>query len=131
MWNRRKAQITTSINAGRSPRVSGNGSIILNLAQGRGSYALLSRPDGTLTRSGDYYYAETKREPPSAAFDKSQTLIRNGPNDYITMRNGEQKLVRTLQSDGKYKLTRLGKVFFKDKYSQYVAHVPVTIQGVR
>ena len=126
-----KQKFPTAINSGRTTRATDNSSVILNLGRGRGSYALLSRPDGTLTRAGRFFYEQTKEAPPSAAYDKAQTLIRNGAEDYIVMRSGEQRLVRSLQPDGKYKLTALGRQFFRDRYTEYVAHVPVTIEGTR
>ena len=41
----------------------------------------------------------------------------------------QRKLVRTLQANGQYHLTKLGKAFFKDKYTEWLAHVPVIIRG--
>ncbi|CAE7557273.1 unnamed protein product, partial [Symbiodinium sp. CCMP2456] len=40
-------------------------------------------------------------------------------------------MVRTLQPDGQYHVTKLGKTFFKDKYTEWLAHVPVIIRGTR
>ena len=39
--------------------------------------------------------------------------------------------MRTLQANGQYHLTKLGKAFFKDKYTEWLAHVPVIIRGRR
>ena len=47
------------------------------------------------------------------------------------MRSGRRQLVRTLQPDGQYHVTKLGKAFFKDKYTEWLAHVPVIIRGTR
>ena len=44
------------------------------------------------------------------------------PNDYILLRNGQKKLVRSLQG-GEHRLTKLGKGFFRDKYYEYLVHV--------
>ena len=63
-------------------------------------------------------------------FDYNQPLIRKGPNDYILLRNGQKKLVRSLQG-GEHRLTKLGKGFFRDKYYEYLVHVPVIIRGRR
>ena len=73
----------------------------------------------------------TGRRPPSRQFDESQPLIRDGASDYILMRSGRRQLVRTLQPDGQYHVTKLGKAFFKDKYTEWLAHVPVIIRGTR
>ena len=45
--------------------------------------------------------------------------------------SGVKKLVRTLAPDGNYHLTKLGKAFFKEKYTEWLAHVPVRIRGRR
>ena len=51
--------------------------------------------------------------------------------DYVLLRNGLKRLVRTLQPNGKFHLTALGKVFVQDKLTEYLAHVPVIIPGTR
>ena len=56
------------------------------------------------------------RPPPSRQYDRNQPLIREGPNDYIVLRGGAKKLLRSLQPNGNNKLTKLGKHFFKDKW---------------
>ena len=91
---------------------------MLNLRRGPGAYALLSRADGQLTRAGQHYYSHLGLRPPSKDFDYNQPLIREGPNDYILLRNGQKK-------------TKLGKGFFRDKYYEYLVHVPVIIRGRR
>ena len=48
-------------------------------------------------------------------------------DDYILLRNGQKKLVRSLQG-GEHRLTKLGKGFFRDKYCEYLVHVPVIIR---
>ena len=92
---------------------------------------MLSRPNGELTRAGQYYYQLIGRPPPSRQYDRNQPLIRDGPNDYIMLRGGAKKLLRSLQPNGNYQLTKLGKHFFKDKWVDWVVHVPVIIRGVR
>ena len=51
-------------------------------------------------------------------------------SDFILLRSGVKKLVRTLAPDGNYHLTKLGKAFFR-KYTEWLAHVPVRIRGRR
>ena len=96
---------------------------------------MLSRPNGELTRAGQYYYQLIGRPPPSRQYDRNQPLIREGPNDYIMLRGGAKKLLRSPQPNGNYNgnyhLTKLGKSFFKDKWVDWVVHVPVIIQDVR
>ena len=83
---------------GRRPRArtGADGAVVLNLRRGPGAYALLSRADGQLTRAGQHYYSHLGLQPPSKDFDYNQPLIREGPNDYILLRNGQKKLVRSL-----------------------------------
>ena len=69
--------------------------------------------------------------PPTKWLDFNQPLIREGPNDYVLFRNGLKRLVRTLRPNGKFALTSLGKLFFQDKFTEYLAHVPVIIRGTR
>ena len=85
---------------------------------------------GQLTRAGQHDYSHLGLRPPSKDFDYNQPLIREGPNDYILLRNGQKKLVRSLQG-GEHRLTKLGKGFFRDKYYEYLVHVPVIIRGRR
>ena len=118
-WAQQKEQIRTAIAAGRRPRFTADGRQIVTLGQGRGSYAVLSRADGQLTRAGKFYYEETRRQRPNSSFDPQQPLTRHSNTDYITLRNGTQRAVRTLQPNGSFKVTRLGKLFFRDKHSEY------------
>ena len=93
---------------------------------------LVQRVDGTLTRAGRYYYEQVQQSPPNVSFDPNQGLIRGSRgDDYIMMRDGSQKLVRSLKPTGEYKLTRTGTKFFKNRYLEVIAHLPVYISGVR
>ena len=129
-WARQRQQITEAADGGARARTGADGAIVLNLRRGPGAYALLSRADGQLTRAGQHYYSHLGLRPPSKDFDCNQPLIREGPNDYILLRNGQKKLVHSLQG-GEHRLTKLGKGFFRDKYYEYLVHVPVIIRGRR
>ena len=128
-WARQQQQITEAADGGARARTGADGAVVLNLRRGPGAYALLSRADGQLTRAGQHYYSHLGL-PPGKDFDYNQPLIREGPNDYILLRNGQKKLVRSLQG-GEHRLTKLGKGFFRDKYYEYLVHVPVIIRGRR
>ena len=39
--------------------------------------------------------------------------------------------MRSLQANGQYHVTKLGKAFFRDKHTEWLAHVPVIIRGRR
>ena len=130
-WMQQREAIRRAADAGARPRISAQGSQILPLRGDRLQSALLTRPNGQLTRAGQFYHSITGRRPPSRQFDESQPLIRDGPNDYILTRGGVRKLVRSLQTNGQYHVTKLGKAFFKDKFTEWLAHVPVIIRGRR
>ncbi|CAE7454802.1 pfh1 [Symbiodinium pilosum] len=72
-----------------------------------------------LTRAGQFYYQLVGQ------------AVRRGaaaPSDYVLLRSGVKKLVRTLAPDSNYHLTKLGKAFW-DKYTEWLAHTPVRIRG--
>ena len=101
-WAQQKADLRVAIAANKRPRFTVDGRQIVALGRGRGSYALLSRGDGQLTRAGKFYYEETNRQRPNSSFDPDQPLIRHGASDFITLNNGTQRAVRTLQPTGSY-----------------------------
>ena len=82
-WAQQKEQIRTAINAGRHPRFTDDGRQIVTLGQGRGSYVVLTRANGELTKAGKFYYEETKRQRPNSSFDPDQPLTRHSNTDYI------------------------------------------------
>ena len=128
-WAQQRESIRRAVEAGASARTSGQGSELLRLPSGQ--QLLLSRPNGQPTRAGQFYYQLAGRRAPSRRFNENQQLVRDGPNDYIYLRGGTKKLVRSLQPDGNYRVTKLGKSFFRDKWTDYLAHMPVRIRGRR
>ena len=130
-WMQQREAIRRAADAGARPRISAQGSQLLPLRDHRLQSVLLTRPNGQLTRAGQFYHSITGRRPPNRQFDEAQPLIRDGPNDYIVTRGGARKLVRSLQANGQYHVTKLGKAFFKDKHTEWLAHVPVIIRGRR
>ena len=77
-WAQQREQIRRAAQAGVRPRTSGLGSQILPLRGPGGQSAQLTRPNGALTRAGQFYYQLAGRQPPSRQFDDSQPLIREG-----------------------------------------------------
>ncbi|CAE7462925.1 pfh1 [Symbiodinium natans] len=112
-WAQQRQRIRQAVEAGVAARTSPQGSELLRLPNAQ--QLLLVRPDGQPTRAGQFYYQLVGRRPPSRRFNEAQPLVRDGPNDYILLRGGAKKLVRSLQPDGNYRVTKLGKAFFKDK----------------
>ena len=127
-WAQQREAIRRAAQGGVRARTNAQGSQRLPLANNR--EVLLSRPNGELTRAGQFYYGLVGGRPPSRQFDEEQPLIREGPTDYILW-SGVKKAVRSLQPDGSYHLTKLGKSFFREKYTDWLAHVPVRITGTR
>ena len=128
-WAQQRERIRRAVEAGVAARTSPQGSELLRLQNAQ--QLLLARPDGQPTRAGQFYYQLVGRRPPSRRFNEAQPLVRDGPNDYILLRGGAKKLVRSLQPDGNYRVTKLGKAFFRDKWTDFIAHMPVRIRGRR
>ena len=90
-WAQQRQAIKLAAEAGVRARTSAAGSETLPLTHHHLRYAMLSRPNGELTRAGQYYYQLIGRPPPSRQHDRNQPLIREGPNDYIMVWGGRQK----------------------------------------
>ena len=129
----RKGAIRTAIEAGTVPNRGRSNQTTLRLQQnpGRSSYTVLARADGSLTKSGEFFYgqAEQSQPRPTSQFDYNTPLLKKGPNDYIRTRDGKESLVRSLKADGSVTLTRLGRLYFKRKSIEYVVSVPVIVSG--
>ncbi len=96
------------------------------------SYVVVADAFANLTAAGRYYYDKTSEAlPDTSGFDRNQPLIHRGPSDYVRVASGKEQKVRTLLPDGRSVLTALGKRFFKDKYTEFVVHIPVQINGKR
>ena len=106
-WAQQRESIRRAVEAGASARTSGQGSELLRRPGGQ--QLLLSRPNGQPTRAGQFYYQLAGRRAPSRRFNENQQLVREGPNDYIYLRGGAKKLVHSLQPDGEYRVTKLGR----------------------
>ena len=107
--------------------------VLAGQATGRNSsYVVLADNFGTLTEAGRQYYTATgETRPDGTGIDRNQALIHRNGSDYIRLRNGQEKVVGTLQPTGETTLTALGRRFFKDKYTEYVVNVPVLVSGTR
>ena len=124
-WATQRENIRQAVEAGSRARDTNDGSRVLGLRR------LLQRADGSVTRAGEAYFGMLGRQPESRTFDPRQPLVREGAADYVLLQNGQRGLVRRLREDGTHQLTNLGRRFFKNKYSQHVAHIPVVIRGMR
>ena len=129
----RKQEIRTAIGANRKPNRGASNRTILVTGTGpnrrQNKYIVLADGAGNLTAAGTFYYQTTGAQRPRAAFDQNQELISRGGNDYIRTRDRREALVRSLHPDGSTRVTQLGRAFFKNRYREFVVHVPVIIRG--
>ena len=118
--------LNIAIAAGAEPKIGMSAQTTLRLRQnqGRSSYTMLSRADGSLTPAGSHYYKATGGPAPSRQFDRGAPLVKKGAGDYVTTRNGKLALVRKLMADGTTHVTRMGKQFFAGGTTEYVVSIP-------
>ena len=90
---------------------------------------MLSRADGSMTKSGQYFYETTGRPAPSSQFDRGQPLVKKGGADFAQTRSGKLVLVRKLQADGTTTVSRLGRLYFRGGKTEYVVSVPAIVTG--
>lgn len=86
---------------------------------------------GSATKLGQLYQGQGGTLP-SAAFDAKAVARREGNTESIPLLNGRAAVTcRWDLVDSSYKLTAVGKAYYRTKQTQYVVHAPVTIQGRR
>ena len=128
-----RSVLRTAIAAGRQPNHTAKRSI---LATGTGptpnrrAYVVLADHRG-LSKYGEAYYEETGHEAPDMAMDLNQTPTRQGDSEFARDRQGKLLMLRTLRPDGAFKYTRAGLHFYSKRQVEYVAHVPVIVEGSR
>ena len=131
--NRLKTVKKAALRKGNRPRrAARSGRVILSTGEGgKQSYRVLIGADGTLTPAGRVYQeANPSWQRPAAFFDPNQLVIRRGPSDSIRTDAGE-RVVRTYDVGGRTRLTRLGKLYFRGKKTEYVVKIPVIVKGWR
>ena len=70
--------------------------------------------------------------PPAVpSYDDAQPLTTRAGRDFIVSHNGQEHLVRYVTSTGQTRITALGRHYFRNRRTQYVAHVPIVIRGRR
>ena len=126
---RDRQRIDTMIAAGVQPSKP-RSSEGLALIQGR-SRVLMVANDGSKTRAGEYWEQATGSVLPAGGF-MQQVAQREGNKEYINLSNGKRGLVRRFDgASGDYEFTKLGKAYYKTIRRNYVAQVPVRVQGER
>ena len=107
----------------------------------KGSEAIALRADksiiklvddvGGSTAAGRFWAEKSGSELPVGGF-MSQVAERTGNVESIRMRNGERGVTRRWdEGTGEYNFTRLGNQYYKTLRRNYMATVPVNIQGKR
>ena len=111
--------ITEAIEQGRTPKRTGNESIIL---RNNNEFRVLVSTVGSLTKAGHLYEELANTELETFSFDPKQLPARNGNVESIKLRGGKERVVRPFDptaTDGKgeFRYTALGKKFFSTKTS--------------
>jgi len=121
--------LRAAIAAGSNPQVAASGATVLR--DGR-RFKQLVNSAGKLTDAGRLYQGETGVLLDTNSYDTAQAPRREGNAEYISMRRGQDKVVRRWDAAmNNWKYTALGKNFFAQKRIQYVVKVPATFAGKR
>ena len=110
-------RITTAVNSGKLPRLTGTGRTVLLTGSGpRGSYAVLVGADGKSTAAGDIYAELTGGSAEGAdvggrRLDYAQEPARRGGSEYARDARGKLVRLRTLGPDGSFSYTAAGNIF--------------------
>ena len=124
-----KNVIRTAILANQIPNATRGNRLVLRTGQRH--FIVLSGPDGVITPHGEYYYHLTGEHHPDQTFDYNQVPIRRGDTEFARDRSGREVRLRTLQANGQYQYTALGRMFFRFRQVEHIVHVPVIIEGTR
>ena len=98
-----KESVDTMLAANARPQNTKSGSVIFRSGNRR---HILVNPMGERTKLGEYYEHKTNAELPAGGFDPTQAPFREGNAEYISMRNGEERVVRRYDpADREYTFT--------------------------
>ena len=125
--------ITQAIEQGRTPKRTGNESIIL---RNNNEFRVLVSTVGSLRKAGHICQELANRELETFSFDPKQLPARNGNVESIKLRGGKERVVRTFDptandAKGEFRYTALGKKFFSKKQVGYIVRAPATFSGTR
>ena len=122
--------VVPAVEVGIKPTETASGSLILR--SGR-RYVTLVKSDGTKTEAGDIYEQRSGQALPAGGVYNPETrAYREGNTEYIRDRAGKERVTRRWDpGSNDYRFTALGRSFYARKRSEYVAHVPILIQGRR
>ena len=102
-----QAFLESAIAAGSAPRKTPSDAVILRRG---GEHRVLVNIAGNLTAAGRAYQELTGAALETQSYDPNQTTTRSGNVEYIKMRRGKEKAVRTYDpATGEFTYTALGK----------------------
>ena len=121
--------LRAAIAAGGAPQIVASGAT--QLRNGR-KFKQLVTSTGALTEAGKMYEAETGTALDTNSYGTGQTPRREGNAEYISMRRGQDRIVRKFDTaTSKWMYTALGKKFFEQRRVQWIVKVPATFEGKR
>ena len=121
--------LRAAIAAGGAPQIVTSGAT--QLRNGR-KFKQLVTSTGTFTDAGRMYGAETGSVLDTNSYGTGQKPRREGNAEYISMRRGQDRIVRKYDTaTSKWVYTALGKQFFAQKRVQWIVKVPATFDGKR
>ena len=96
-----------------------------------GGKKVLVSHSGAVTAAGRRYYERLGRAGAAGLeYDQAQTPQRRGRTEFITLRNGQERAVRMWDTtSGRFKVTKWGERFFKNRAVEVIAQMPVHIVG--
>ena len=101
------------------------------LRSGKQFITLISK-SGDLTTAGNYYQQKTGTTLDPTGYNLSQTPLREGNTEYVTLRSGKRVKTRIWDAvSGEYRFTKNGNEFYKQLRRNYVISIPVKIIGLR
>ena len=102
----------------------------LVLAAGRERIRMV-QDDGAVTAAGRYWEQKTGEQLPAGGF-LQQVAQRENNTEYILLRSGVKAVTRTFdEATGAYRFSRLGRRYYSTLRRNYVASVPVKVEGTR
>ena len=111
---------------GARARTGADGAVALNLRRGPGAYALLSRADGQLTRAGQHYYSHLGLRPLARTSTTTSPSSARGPTTTSCCATGRRSSCAPCRAE-----STGSRASSRNKYYEYLAHVPVIIRGRR
>ncbi len=121
--------LRAAIAAGGAPQSAASGATVLR--NGR-KFKQLVTSAGKLTEEGRIFEGETGTALEVNDYATGQTPRREGNVELISMRRGQDRVVRKYDTaTSKWVYTALGKQFFAQKRVQWIVKVPATFDGKR